>query len=53
VSAVAEPPENLSTAHRRLATELAEQGKDPAECPNALTTMWTWITDDGRRPIAC
>jgi alkanesulfonate monooxygenase SsuD/methylene tetrahydromethanopterin reductase-like flavin-dependent oxidoreductase (luciferase family) len=39
-------PENFSTARRRLATELAEQGKHPDRFPNALMTMWTWITDD-------
>jgi alkanesulfonate monooxygenase SsuD/methylene tetrahydromethanopterin reductase-like flavin-dependent oxidoreductase (luciferase family) len=39
-------PDGFSTARRRLATELAERGKDPTGFPNALMTMWTWTTDD-------
>jgi alkanesulfonate monooxygenase SsuD/methylene tetrahydromethanopterin reductase-like flavin-dependent oxidoreductase (luciferase family) len=39
-------PANFSTARERLATELAERGKHPDGFPNALMTMWTWVTDD-------
>lgn len=39
-------PEQFASARRFLAAELAELGKHAEGFPNALVTMWTWITDD-------
>jgi alkanesulfonate monooxygenase SsuD/methylene tetrahydromethanopterin reductase-like flavin-dependent oxidoreductase (luciferase family) len=39
-------PEQFASAHDLLAAELAELGKQAEGFPNALVTMWTWITDD-------
>jgi len=39
-------PEQFASAREALAVELARQGKSAAQFPNALVTMWTWITDD-------
>jgi alkanesulfonate monooxygenase SsuD/methylene tetrahydromethanopterin reductase-like flavin-dependent oxidoreductase (luciferase family) len=39
-------PERFEAARTSLSDELRERGRDPAAFPNALVTMWTWITDD-------
>ena len=39
-------PEQFASAREALAVELARQGKSAAQFPNALVTMWTWITGD-------
>lgn len=37
-------PERFAAARELLAFELAGHGKSAARFPNALVTMWTWIT---------
>ena len=39
-------PEGFGAAKESLAEELRARGKDPDRFPNALVTMWTWITAD-------
>ena len=39
-------PERFKAARESLSDELRERGRDPAAFPNALVTMWTWITED-------
>ena len=39
-------PEQFASAREALAVELARQGKSAARFPNAVVTMWTWITGD-------
>lgn len=39
-------PEVFAEARVALAQALADQGRDAEEFPNALATMWTWVTDD-------
>jgi alkanesulfonate monooxygenase SsuD/methylene tetrahydromethanopterin reductase-like flavin-dependent oxidoreductase (luciferase family) len=39
-------PEAFAAAHARLADCLREHGKDPATFPNAIATMWMYITED-------
>jgi alkanesulfonate monooxygenase SsuD/methylene tetrahydromethanopterin reductase-like flavin-dependent oxidoreductase (luciferase family) len=39
-------PDQFAAARERLTVELASEGKSGAEFPNALVTMWTWITGD-------
>jgi alkanesulfonate monooxygenase SsuD/methylene tetrahydromethanopterin reductase-like flavin-dependent oxidoreductase (luciferase family) len=41
-------PDAFRTARESLAQQLAASGRDPGRFPNALATMWTWITEDGR-----
>ena len=41
-------PDDFRAARESLADELHARGRDPAGFPNALVTMWTWITEDGR-----
>jgi alkanesulfonate monooxygenase SsuD/methylene tetrahydromethanopterin reductase-like flavin-dependent oxidoreductase (luciferase family) len=41
-------PEQFRAAKDSLSDELRARGRDPAEFPNALVTMWTWITPDAR-----
>jgi alkanesulfonate monooxygenase SsuD/methylene tetrahydromethanopterin reductase-like flavin-dependent oxidoreductase (luciferase family) len=41
-------PERFGAARAQLARELGARGRDPAGFPNALATMWTWITTDAR-----
>jgi alkanesulfonate monooxygenase SsuD/methylene tetrahydromethanopterin reductase-like flavin-dependent oxidoreductase (luciferase family) len=37
-------PDGFASARERLAAELASHGKSAERFPNALVTMWTWIT---------
>jgi alkanesulfonate monooxygenase SsuD/methylene tetrahydromethanopterin reductase-like flavin-dependent oxidoreductase (luciferase family) len=39
-------PEGFAAARASLSDELRACGKDPDLFPNALVTMWTWITED-------
>src|SRR3954454_3839733 len=39
-------PELFGTGKESLSQELGARGKDPGGFPNALVTMWTWITED-------
>jgi alkanesulfonate monooxygenase SsuD/methylene tetrahydromethanopterin reductase-like flavin-dependent oxidoreductase (luciferase family) len=39
-------PEDFAAALRSLSEELTGRGRDAATFPNALVTMWTWITED-------
>ena len=41
-------PDGFSAARELLAEQLAASGRDPGGFPNALATMWTWITEDAR-----
>ena len=41
-------PEGFGAAKESLAEALRARGKDPDGFPNALVTMWTWITADAR-----
>lgn len=39
-------PDRFSEARERLAAELVEKGREPEAFPNALATMWTWVSKD-------
>jgi alkanesulfonate monooxygenase SsuD/methylene tetrahydromethanopterin reductase-like flavin-dependent oxidoreductase (luciferase family) len=39
-------PEGFGAAKQSLSEQLPAHGKDPDRFPNALATMWTWITED-------
>jgi alkanesulfonate monooxygenase SsuD/methylene tetrahydromethanopterin reductase-like flavin-dependent oxidoreductase (luciferase family) len=39
-------PERFATAKASLAQRLRDRGREAAEFPNALVTMWTWVTED-------
>ena len=39
-------PELFGQAWQALRSQLADHGKDPDTFPNALATMWCYITDD-------
>ncbi len=39
-------PEQFSDARAALALALAERGRTPDGFPNALATMWTWVSED-------
>ena len=41
-------PEGFTAAREALSQELRARGRDPDRFPNALVTMWTWITEDAR-----
>jgi alkanesulfonate monooxygenase SsuD/methylene tetrahydromethanopterin reductase-like flavin-dependent oxidoreductase (luciferase family) len=41
-------PEAFSTAKESLSEHLRAGGRDADRFPNALVTMWTWITEDAR-----
>jgi alkanesulfonate monooxygenase SsuD/methylene tetrahydromethanopterin reductase-like flavin-dependent oxidoreductase (luciferase family) len=48
-------PERFGQARELLGRELADRGRDPEGFPNALATMWTWVSEDraeGDRVIA-
>jgi alkanesulfonate monooxygenase SsuD/methylene tetrahydromethanopterin reductase-like flavin-dependent oxidoreductase (luciferase family) len=39
-------PQRFSAARAALARALEERGRDPGGFPNALATMWTWVSKD-------
>jgi alkanesulfonate monooxygenase SsuD/methylene tetrahydromethanopterin reductase-like flavin-dependent oxidoreductase (luciferase family) len=39
-------PERFSEARMLLAGELVDRGRDAEGFPNALATMWTWVSND-------
>ena len=39
-------PEGFSSARTALARALEDRGRAPDGFPNALATMWTWVTED-------
>ncbi|MGZ5359935.1 MAG: LLM class flavin-dependent oxidoreductase, partial [Solirubrobacterales bacterium] len=39
-------PELFASGCELLAGELRRQDRDAVEFPNALVTMWTWVTED-------
>jgi alkanesulfonate monooxygenase SsuD/methylene tetrahydromethanopterin reductase-like flavin-dependent oxidoreductase (luciferase family) len=41
-------PDDFSAAKQSLSEQLHVHGKDRDRFPNALATMWTWITEDAR-----
>ena len=41
-------PEGFGAAKQSLSEQLDARGRDPDRFPNALATMWTWITEDAR-----
>jgi alkanesulfonate monooxygenase SsuD/methylene tetrahydromethanopterin reductase-like flavin-dependent oxidoreductase (luciferase family) len=41
-------PQDFEAARESLSEELRARGRDPDLFPNALVTMWTWITEDAR-----
>jgi alkanesulfonate monooxygenase SsuD/methylene tetrahydromethanopterin reductase-like flavin-dependent oxidoreductase (luciferase family) len=41
-------PERFKVAKESLSQNLRTRGRDPDRFPNALVTMWTWITEDAR-----
>ena len=38
-------PEDFAAGRALLADQLQERGKSPESFPNALATMWTWVTE--------
>ena len=48
-------PERFAAARGRLARALERRGRDTDRFPNALATMWTWVSEDraaGERVLA-
>ena len=41
-------PEGFKAAKDSLSERLDSQGRDAVRFPNALATMWTWVTEDPR-----
>ena len=41
-------PDGFKAAKESLSEQLEARGKDPDQFPNALATMWTWITEGAR-----
>ena len=39
-------PDDFRAARAALSDELRARGRDPGGFPNALVTMWSWITED-------
>jgi alkanesulfonate monooxygenase SsuD/methylene tetrahydromethanopterin reductase-like flavin-dependent oxidoreductase (luciferase family) len=39
-------PADFRAAREALSEQLRARGREPERFPNALATMWTWITDD-------
>jgi alkanesulfonate monooxygenase SsuD/methylene tetrahydromethanopterin reductase-like flavin-dependent oxidoreductase (luciferase family) len=39
-------PQRFAAAKASLAEKLAERGRDASGFPNALVTMWTWVSED-------
>ena len=41
-------PDGFRAAKESLSERLDAHGRDPGRFPNALATMWTWVTEDAR-----
>jgi alkanesulfonate monooxygenase SsuD/methylene tetrahydromethanopterin reductase-like flavin-dependent oxidoreductase (luciferase family) len=41
-------PDDFKAAKESLSEQLDSRGRDPTRFPNALATMWTWVTEDAR-----
>ncbi len=41
-------PDGFKAAKQSLSEQLHAHGRDPDRFPNALATMWTWVTEDAR-----
>jgi alkanesulfonate monooxygenase SsuD/methylene tetrahydromethanopterin reductase-like flavin-dependent oxidoreductase (luciferase family) len=41
-------PDGFKAAKQSLSEQLHAHGRDPDRFPNALATMWTWVTEDPR-----
>jgi len=41
-------PDTFKAAKESLSERLDSLGRDPGRFPNALATMWTWVTEDAR-----
>ncbi|MGH2974381.1 MAG: LLM class flavin-dependent oxidoreductase [Solirubrobacterales bacterium] len=41
-------PDGFKAARQSLSEQLDAHGRDPDRFPNALATMWTWVTEDAR-----
>ncbi len=41
-------PDGFKAAKQSLSEQLHAHGRNPDRFPNALATMWTWITEDAR-----
>jgi alkanesulfonate monooxygenase SsuD/methylene tetrahydromethanopterin reductase-like flavin-dependent oxidoreductase (luciferase family) len=39
-------PDGFSAARSLLASKLEDQGREADDFPNALATMWTWVSED-------
>jgi alkanesulfonate monooxygenase SsuD/methylene tetrahydromethanopterin reductase-like flavin-dependent oxidoreductase (luciferase family) len=39
-------PDRFDAAKQSLGQKLKERGRDPVGFPNALVTMWTWVSED-------
>jgi alkanesulfonate monooxygenase SsuD/methylene tetrahydromethanopterin reductase-like flavin-dependent oxidoreductase (luciferase family) len=39
-------PDGFAAARESLTRKLSQGGRDPVGFPNALVTMWTWVTED-------
>jgi alkanesulfonate monooxygenase SsuD/methylene tetrahydromethanopterin reductase-like flavin-dependent oxidoreductase (luciferase family) len=44
-------PERFAAGREALAQALADCGREPDGFPNALATMWTWVSDDADRVL--
>ena len=42
-------PDSFKAAKESLSEQLDAHGRDPGRFPNALATMWTWVTEDARQ----
>jgi alkanesulfonate monooxygenase SsuD/methylene tetrahydromethanopterin reductase-like flavin-dependent oxidoreductase (luciferase family) len=42
-------PDRFKAAKESLSERLDARGRDPGRFPNALATMWTWVTEDSRQ----
>jgi len=42
-------PDSFKAAKESLSQQLDSRGRDRGRFPNALATMWTWITEDARQ----
>jgi alkanesulfonate monooxygenase SsuD/methylene tetrahydromethanopterin reductase-like flavin-dependent oxidoreductase (luciferase family) len=44
-------PERFAAGREALAQALADRGREPDGFPNALATMWTWVSEDADRVL--